>query len=235
MDKYHVKIKRDAGKSPYWEHFEASLDDAATLIQMLEELQRKPVNQKGEKVYPVAFESGCGKGVCGACTALVNGEPVLLCQTRVGQLPKTITIEPVQGFPVIRDLVVNREIIFENLTPLKMAPLLTDFEYKTNRDLQQSVQSQASIFYEACIQCGACLAVCPQYDSSKPFGGALVALAALESVHEKLDILVNSFKLQDCDNAQACVKACPKDIPLDLVWGQVKRAITQGFMKSIFG
>lgn len=235
MDKYHVKIKRDEANSPYWEHFEIALDEQATLIHLLQVIQRKPVNQKGEKVYPVAFESGCQKGICGACIALVNGVPTLLCQTKVGPLPKTVTLEPIQGFPVLRDLVVKREIIFENLTKLKDSPKLTDFEYKTNYKLPQGIKSQTGVFYDTCIQCGACLSVCPQYGSGKPFGGALVALAALESIDNKLDVLVSDLSVYDCDNAQACVKACPENIPLDFVWGKVKRALTKGMLKSIFG
>ena len=76
---YILKILRGHPGHQYWEEFELKLAPMANVISSLMEIQRHPINRKGEKVTPVVWESGCLEEVCGSCSMLINGYPRQAC------------------------------------------------------------------------------------------------------------------------------------------------------------
>ena len=115
-----LKIYRGTPDKQYWEEFELELKPYINVISALMDIQQNPVNRKGERVAPVAWEQGCLEEVCGSCSMLINGKPRQACTAIVEPILSktqrdTITLAPFTKFPLVRDLVVDRSSMFENL------------------------------------------------------------------------------------------------------------------------
>ncbi len=90
-----LKIKRqiDAQSEPYWEEFQIPYQPNMNVITVLQEIQRNPVNAKGEKTTPVAWDCSCLEEVCGACTMVINKQTRQSCSTLIDNLEQPITLE----------------------------------------------------------------------------------------------------------------------------------------------
>ncbi|MBM3184621.1 MAG: succinate dehydrogenase iron-sulfur subunit, partial [Chlamydiae bacterium] len=113
MNTYTLRIFRGTPGKQYWEEFELSRHPHANVISSLMEIQKRPINKKGEKTTPVVWEQGCLEEVCGSCSMLVNGMPRQACTALIENYIRetgasTITLAPFTKFPLIRDLYVNR-------------------------------------------------------------------------------------------------------------------------------
>lgn len=97
------------------------------------EIRRNPVNIKGEKTTPVVWDMNCLEEVCGACSMVINGRARQSCSAIVDQLEQPIRLEPMNTFPVIRDLQVDRSRMFDNLKRMK-AWIPIDGTYDLGRD-----------------------------------------------------------------------------------------------------
>ena len=125
MDKViHFKIKRQDGPNsqPYWEEFKMPYAPQHNVISALLYLREHPVNTRGQRVAPVAWESNCMEEVCGACSMLVNGVPRQACAALVDDLEQPIVLEPLTKFPIIRDLAVDRQKMFDALASRRGCP-----------------------------------------------------------------------------------------------------------------
>ena len=92
------------------------------VISALMEIQKNPVTADGKKVAPVVWESSCLEEVCGACTMLVNGKVRQSCTALVDKLSpegQPIVLQPMSKFPLVRDLIVDRSRMFEDLKKVK--------------------------------------------------------------------------------------------------------------------
>lgn len=115
-----LKILRGTPGSQYWEEFEFERNPMANVISTLMEIQKNPINRKGEKVEPVSWEQGCLEEVCGSCSMLINGRPRQACTAIIEPIieasgSNTITIAPFSKFPLVRDLFVDRTRMFRDL------------------------------------------------------------------------------------------------------------------------
>lgn len=150
---------------------------------------------------------------------VINGVPRLACETMMKDLKETeITIRPLQKFPVIHDLIVERSSIYENLRQANM--YIEEYlppENEDSKDREKEHQHQ----YETakCLKCGICLEVCPNYVNGKSFFGALFAndcyLVASRN-REKADNITKSYKEhfgKTCSKSLSCMDVCPKKIP----------------------
>src|SRR5947209_5515587 len=116
-----VKIKRQADpkSAPYWEEFALPWRPAMNVIICLRDIAEKPVTRDGKKTTPVTYDSNCLEEVCGSCAMLINGRARMACSALVDKLEQPIRLEPFSKFPVIRDLSVDRSVLFENLKAVK--------------------------------------------------------------------------------------------------------------------
>jgi len=233
-----VRVKRQSrpDERAHWEEFELQYRPSMNVIICLRDIAEKPVTRNGKETTPVSYEANCLEEVCGACALLINGYPRQACSALVDNLKKPITLAPLEKFPLVRDLVVDRSVMFESLKRMKcwipidgtyplgegprMAPELQEIGYPLSR----------------CISCGNCLEICPKVNEHSNFvGAAIISQVRLFNLHptgamnkkERLEALMGPGGIQDCDNAQNCVKVCPKGIPLTnsiaAVNGQVLR------------
>ena len=120
-----------------------------------------------DTVAPVAWDCNCLEEVCGACTMIVNGKVRQSCTALVDRLlednPSEIELQPMTKFPVLRDLVVDRERLFQGLSRVS-AWIPVDGYYDMGPGPKQSrAQQEAAYPLSQCMSCGCCLEACPQY------------------------------------------------------------------------
>lgn len=242
------------GKPSYWSEFDIQPELNANVISCLKQIAEKPVTVEGKEVTPVVWDSGCLEEVCGACTMVINGKVRQSCTCLIDDYAPnegdTVALEPMSKFPVVRDLWVDRERLFHNLTRVK-AWVPIDNTYSLGAGPKESPESQQTHYkLSECMSCGCCLEACPQFtieeDESKwdnAFVGAhAISQARLFNNHEtgkqlkgdRLDELAGPGGVADCGNAQNCVKVCPKEIPLTESIGAMGRATTIHKIASFF-
>src|SRR5215470_16657453 len=115
------KIRRQASpnQKPHWEEFEVAWHPGMNVISSMMEIARNPVTRDGKPTTPITYESSCLEEVCGSCAMLINGKARMACSALVDKLEQPIRLEPLSKFPIIRDLAVDRSVLFENLKRVK--------------------------------------------------------------------------------------------------------------------
>src|ERR1700722_3161621 len=173
---YLLRIYRGTPGNQYWEEFELSLDPTDNVISALMKIQKDPINRKGEKVTPVVWEDGCLEEVCGSCSMLINGYPRQACTALIENYlretnTQTITLAPFTKFPLVRDLIVDRTIMFDNL---KRVHGWVDTEGSHEKGFGPLIsQAKQEVMYvlSTCMTCGCCAEACPQVNERRAFVG----------------------------------------------------------------
>jgi succinate dehydrogenase / fumarate reductase iron-sulfur subunit len=241
-----LRVKRQDGpEAPArWEEFRIPYRPRMNVISALMEVRRQPVTAQGVKVSPVAWEANCLEEVCGACSMIINGKVRQACSTLVDQIAQPIVLEPMTKFPLVRDLMVDRQRMFEALKRLR-AWVPIDGTYNLGPGPRVAPEAQGvSYSLSRCMTCGCCLEVCPQYNDHSSFmGAATMAQVVLFNLHptgamnkdERLAVMMGEGGIGDCGNAQNCVEVCPKEIPLTTAIGELGRQTTVKAFRDIFG
>ncbi len=227
-EKFTLKIYRGTPGNQYWEEFELERKPFYNITSALMEIQKNPITKQGKRVTPIAWEQGCLEVVCGSCSMLLNGRPVQGCVVLIDQViqasgSNTITLAPFTTYPLIKDLIVDRTDMFENLKKIQ-AWIETDdaLDKGFGPKVDPKVQDERYIL-STCISCGCCNEACPQMNpNSKFLGPAVISQVRLFNAHpsgkltakERLVPMMEEGGVSDCGNAQNCVQVCPKDIPL---------------------
>lgn len=241
--KFEIKRQDSPETKPYYQEFEIPYQEGLNVISLLYGTREYPCTTSGEDAKPVSFESACLEEVCGSCTMLINGKVRQACTALVDRLDQPIKIEPMSKFPVKRDLVVDRSNMFENLKKVK-AWIKVDgiYELGEGQKVSQSVQEE-NYTLSRCMTCGCCLEACPQWTNENNFvGPQAISQAVLFNSHpsgaphkaERTQALIDNG-LNDCGNAQECVKACPKEIPLTESIARANREATVHSITSLLG
>jgi succinate dehydrogenase / fumarate reductase iron-sulfur subunit len=242
-----IKIKRqDTPKAQsHWEEFELAWHAGMNVISSLMEIARNPVTRDGKPTTPITYDSNCLEEVCGSCAMLINGRAHMACSALVDKLEQPIRLEPFTKFPVVRDLAVDRNVLFENLKAVK-AWVPIDGSYDLGSGPRMTPEAQEAAYpLSRCISCCCCMEACPQFNEETGFvGAATISQVRLFNAHptgaalkrERLAALMGDGGIQECGYAQNCVEVCPKDIPLTRsiseVGGEVmKQAIGDLFHK----
>lgn len=236
-----IKRQEGPGKPSTWEDFKLPYRPGANIISCLMEIQRNPVTADGRRTTPVAWESNCLEEVCGACTMVINGKVRQSCSALVDNFTQPITLEPMKSFPVVRDLIVDRSRMFEALKRVK-AWVPIDGTHDLGPGPRQNPADQEWMYrLSECMTCGCCLEACPNFNEKSEFiGAAAISQARLFNANptgrmnapERLEALMGSGGISDCGNAQNCVRACPKEIPLTTSIGDMYRQVTAYSVKK---
>lgn len=228
MRTFILKIFRGTPGTQYWEEFELEYKPFYNVISALMDIQKNPINRQGKKVAPVTWEQGCLEEVCGSCSMLINGRPRQACTALIETLTsqsgsQVVVLAPFTKFPLIRDLVVDRQSMFDSLKKIR-AWIDVDGSYGQDAGpkMSQDVQ-QVRYMLSTCMTCGCCSEACPQVSSRSDFmGPAPISQVRLFNTHptgaleapNRLRTLMQKGGVSDCGNAQNCAKVCPKNIPL---------------------
>src|SRR5436189_386396 len=240
-----IKIKRQ--KSPndkaYWDEFELPWKTGMNVISAMMDIAANPVTRDGKATTPIAYDSNCLEEVCGSCAMLINGRARMACSALVDKLEQPIRVETCSKFPVVRDLSVDRSVLFENLKRVK-AWVPVDGTYDLGSGPRVFPQQQEAAYpLSRCISCCCCMEVCPQFNDKTNFvGAATIAQVKLFNLHpsgkvfkeDRLHALMGDGGIQECGYAQNCVEACPKDIPLTTAIADVGGQVMKQAIKDIF-
>jgi succinate dehydrogenase / fumarate reductase iron-sulfur subunit len=210
------------------------VDDATEDMSFLEliDVLNEQLIATGEE--PVAFDHDCREGICGACSMVINGVPhgperaTTTCQLHLRQFRDgdTITVEPFRsrGFPVIRDLVVDRSAFDRIIQAGGYITAPTGAAPEAHATLVPKAAADRAFEAANCIGCGACVAACPNGSASLFLGAKITHLGELpQGQPERYERVVKMVATHDesgfggCTNTGACTSACPKEIPLDVI------------------
>jgi succinate dehydrogenase / fumarate reductase iron-sulfur subunit len=239
-----IEIKRQASPdSPsYWERFEIEARHGMNITSALMEIAANPVTAEGSPTTPVTYDSNCLEEICGSCSMRINGRARMACSALIENLEEPIRIEPLSKFPLVRDLQVDRSVLFENLKAVK-AWVPVDGTYDLGPGPKQTPQQQEKNYpLSNCISCTCCMEVCPQFNAATGFvGAATIAQARLFNNHptgavlkeERLRALAGDGGVQECGFAQNCVEACPKSLPLAESISEVGRQVMWQQLKDL--
>lgn len=242
----HFRIRRQDGPegNSYWEEFKMPYAPGHNVVSALMYLREHPVNIKGEKVEPVVWDSNCMEEVCGACSMLINDVPRQACAALIDDLEQPIVLEPLTKFPLIRDLMVDRQEMFDALLKVKAwVPIDGSWDIHRHAPLISPGEQSIRYLFSRCMTCGCCMEACPQFNKDSKFiGPAPLVQVDLHNSHptgkydkeSRLHAVMGEGGITDCGNAQNCVQVCPKDIPLTDAIARLGRQTTAQWLRDLF-
>src|SRR6195952_30934 len=240
-----VEIKRQStpGQPAITEKFSVPYRPGMNITSLLGEIAMNPVTAEGKATTPITYDSNCLEEICGSCAMLINGKARMACSALVDKLEQPITLAPLSKFPVVRDLAVDRSVLFENLKKVK-AWVPIDGTYDLGPGPRQFPQVQEERYpLSNCISCTVCMEVCPQFNGATGFvGAATIAQAKLFNMdpagavykEDRLRALAGDGGIQECGFAQNCVQACPKQLPLTEAISDMGRDVFIQQVKDLF-
>lgn len=245
---YCLKIYRGNPGNQYWEEFELPLRPHSNIITALMDIQKSPINKQGKQVSPVVWEQGCLEEVCGSCSMLINGRPRQACTALVEDIIQktgsdTITLAPLSKFPLVRDLIIDRTVMFDNL---KKAHAWVDVDGAYDRGPGPKIsQETQEVMYSIskCMTCGCCVEACPQSNPQSKFvGPQIISQVRFFNANpigklkksDRLKTLMQEGGISDCGNAQNCQRVCPKELPLTDSIAAIGRDVTLQAFKELF-
>jgi succinate dehydrogenase / fumarate reductase iron-sulfur subunit len=245
-DTIRLQVKRQDSPTsrPYWEEYEIPYRPGQNVVSVLMQIEKNPKTRQGKASSPIVYDRACLEEVCGSCAMRINGVSRMACTALIDSIEQPIRLEPLAKFAVLRDLAVDRQPMFEALKRIRgWIPIDGTYDLGPGPRMSEPAR-RIAYHYSQCITCGNCLDVCPQVnDRSNFIGAAAVAQARLFNSHptgkinaaERIEALMAEGGIDDCGNAQNCVRACPKSIPLTTAIAEMYRACTLHGVKTLFG
>ena len=213
----------DTDAKPYMQKIEVELDGSERmLLDALFKLKAQDPT--------ISFRRSCREGVCGSDAMNINGKNGLACLTNMRTLPDVITLKPLPGLPVVRDLIVDMTQFFKQYNSIK--PYLINDNVPPEKERLQSPDERDELngLYE-CILCACCSTACPSFwwNPDKFVGPAgllqayrFIADSRDEATAERLDNLEDPYRLFRCHTIMNCVDVCPKNLNPTKAIGKIK-------------
>jgi len=183
----------------------------------------------------LSFRRSCREGVCGSDAMNINGKNGLACITKIADLPEKVTLRPLPGLPVVRDLIVDMTQFFNQYHSIK--PYLINHDAPPERERLQSPAEREELngLYE-CILCACCSTSCPSFwwNPDKYVGPAgllqayrFIADTRDQATGERLDNLDDPYRLFRCHTIMNCTDACPKNLNPAQAIGKIKEMLVR--------
>jgi succinate dehydrogenase / fumarate reductase iron-sulfur subunit len=224
--KVQLKIRRfnpETDKKPWWGKYEVEVEPSDRVLDALHSV-------KWYQDGTLTLRRSCAHGICGSDAMRINGRNRLACKVLVKDAGRKITVEPILGLPVIKDLVVDMEPFMAHYRSV-MPYLVNDGPPPGTERLQSIEDRERFDDTTKCILCAACTTSCPAFWAK----GEYVGPAAIVQAHrfifdsrdrasqERLDILANPDGVWRCRTIYNCTEACPRDIQVTQAIAEVKR------------
>ena len=223
-----LRIKRYNPDRDVKPHFEEYAVDVEPTDRVLDALNQIKWHHDGTLTY----RRSCAHGVCGSDAMRINGRNRLACKILMRELGKKITLEPLIGFKVIKDLVVDMDQFFASYKSVKPYLIAEDAPSAGER-LQSPADRERYDDTTKCILCAACTTACPITWTSEEFVGPAAIVNAHRFIFdsrdqgaaERLRILNTRSGVWRCRTIFNCTDACPRGIEVTRAIEQVKRAL----------
>jgi succinate dehydrogenase / fumarate reductase, iron-sulfur subunit len=232
--KVHLKIQRfnsETDVKPYWSEHDVEAEPNDRVLDVLNQV-------KWYSDGALTYRRSCAHGICGSDAMRINGSNMLACKALIKDVGKKLTIQPLLGMPIIKDLVVDMEGFFAKYRSIK--PYLINDEPEPERERLQTIE-QRERFDDTtkCILCAACTTSCPSFWANDEYVGPASIVQAHRFVfdsrdhgaEERLEVLSDMMGVWRCRTAYNCVEACPRGINITQAIGEVKNAIVNGLDK----
>ena len=225
-----LRIKRfnpEQDSHPQWRDYAIEVEPTDRVLDALQVV-------KWQHDGSLAFRRSCAHGVCGSDAMLINGRNRLACKVLIKDLKQPITIEPMRGFPVLKDLIVEMTRFFETYRAITPYLVTRDPEPQKER-LQSPHQREQFDDTTKCILCGACTTACPSFWSNQEFLGPAAIVQAHRFIFdsrdqgqaERLAILNDTSGVWRCRTIFNCTEACPRGINITKAIGQIKKLLVK--------
>jgi succinate dehydrogenase / fumarate reductase, iron-sulfur subunit len=225
-----LKIRRylpgdDGTAEPYWDEFTVRAHGTDRVLDALHKV-------KWEEDGSLTFRRSCAHGVCGSDAMRINGRNRLACKMLMGEVGSKVTIEPLIGFTVVKDLIVDMDPFFDAYKSVKPY-LIADDAPSAGERLQSPEEREVFEDTTKCILCAACTSSCPVSWTNKEYVGPAAIVNAHRFIfdsrdkggRERLQILSQRSGVFRCRTVFNCTDACPRGIHVTRAIEEVKRAL----------
>ncbi len=226
-----LRYNPERDKKPHYETYKVEGEDNDQVLDLLNQV-------KWYQDGTLSYRRSCAHGICGSDAMRINGTNLLACKVLVKDVGKKITIEPILGLPIVKDLIVDMEPFFEHYR--SVMPYFVNDEPPPAGERLQSPEERAKFDDTTkCILCAACTTSCPSFWASGEYVGPAAMVLAHRFIFdsrdrasaERLKILNNRMGVWRCHDIYNCTLACPREIEITIALGEIKMAITTGKVK----
>ncbi len=226
-----LKIRRfdpERDEAPHWERYEVPFGPSDRVLDALHFVKW---NIDGS----LTFRRSCGQGVCGSDAMRINGSNKLACKILISELADPgdeISVEPIKGLAVNKDLLVDMEPFFESYQAVQPW-LINDGREPERERLQSEAERQRYEDTTKCILCAACTSACPVFWNDGDYFGPAAIVGAHRFIFDsrdtgsddRLEILNDREGVWRCRTTFNCSQACPQGIQVTQAIQEVKRAL----------
>jgi succinate dehydrogenase / fumarate reductase iron-sulfur subunit len=223
-----LRFNPEADKKAHYENYTVEAEEND---QVLDLLNRIKWYQDGT----LSYRRSCAHGICGSDAMRINGVNRLACKVLVRDVGRKITVEPILGLPVIKDLIVDLEPFFDHYRSV-MPYFVNDEPAPAGERLQTPEQRARFDDTTKCILCAACTTSCPSFWASGQYVGPAAVVQAHRFIFDSRDraaadrlaLLNDRMGIWRCHDIYNCTDACPREIEVTRALGEVKIAIATG-------
>ncbi len=222
-----LRYNPESDKEPRYDQHQVRAEKGLTVLEAL-------LRIKDEVDSTLAIRYSCKSAICGSCAVTINDQNGLACQTQLSSLGRVVKVEPLAGYSILKDLVVDMRPFWDQMK--RVLPYLITKEPHPERERLQTPEERKRIDEATwCIMCGACSSSCPvMWTDERYIGPAafvkawrFVADSRDEGANERLDRLNSEFGLWRCHTIFRCVDSCPKDINPTVAIENLRKALVR--------
>jgi succinate dehydrogenase / fumarate reductase, iron-sulfur subunit len=219
--RYNPEVRPD----PWWDEFDLEMEPTDRVLDALHEV-------KWRHDGTLALRRSCAHGICGSDAMVINGKNDLACKVLVKDVAPKVTVEPIRGLAVLKDLIVDMDTFFDGYK--KMLPyLIADDDAPERERLQSPEERERFDDTTKCILCAACTTSCPIFWGDEGYVGPAAIVNAHRFIFdsrdrgakERLQVLSDKTGAFRCRTTFNCTEACPRGIKVTKAIQEVKRAI----------
>jgi succinate dehydrogenase / fumarate reductase iron-sulfur subunit len=234
--KVTLKIKRfnpETDKKPNWKEYTLQVDPTDRVLDALHEVKW---SQDGS----LTLRRSCAHGICGSDAMRINGRNMLACKALIQDVTTdggTITVEPILGLPVLKDMIVDMEPFFAHYRAVMPFLVNNDPLPANGRErLQSIIDRERFDDTTKCILCACCTTSCPSFWARGEYVGPAAIVQAHrfifdsrdQAAQERLEVLSDADGVWRCRTVFNCTEACPRGIQVTKAIGEVKEVLRTG-------
>jgi len=223
-----LRYNPETDKKPHYENYQIEAEPNDQILDLLNKV-------KWHTDGTLSYRRSCAHGVCGSDAMRINGVNRLACKVLVKDVGTKITVEPLLGLPLKKDLVVDMEPFFDQYR--SVMPFMVNDDPPPAEERHQTVEQRARFDDTTkCILCAACTTSCPSFWATGQYVGPAAMVQAHRFIYDsrdqagaqRLNILNDRMGVWRCHDINNCTDACPREIEVTKALGELKMAIATG-------